>query len=781
MLRDQLAGLGLKDAQFRVEHLGTDSFAVTDFSASPEISFDRLAVGYSAGELLHGRLARIRLTGLRVDLTQPGPWAAKPGIKAETTEAESGRGTGLPFDPATLPILDVLDARIKLAGPGGPVTVNAEAHLRPNSGGDLAIRAEASATGPPGRIDATYDGAVRIGQDGSGAATGRLSARSASLTAGKATVGGLTAELPLSLDLTADGAAALTAKAVRITASRFTLAPGVETGPVTLSFTGHFVSAQPTGTRFQGNADIAVNAESIRAADLTAGRATATVPVRLTVTPGAAIAELVRDARLAVEGIGGRATKLSTLVRGRIAVARPANDAGFEIDHRLSLVAAPVTLPGPPETRLMPGKIDAAGRLAANGAYEGRIHMDPGRFSRDSRSMAVGGADVRLTSGPGLATPNADITVHGIQDLSAATVLGAPVAGSYDLTATVRLSGDRLTYEAAVGGLGKKTLATAAGSHDIAARTGQADISVPEFALGADGIKPASAIPALAAIRKAAGRVGGAATLAWSRQGLDGHAKLTLDRIGFETDNGTVDGLGGTIVFDRLVPLATAPEQLLHIRKIDAGAALTDMSVRFALSPGGILRIDRAEANFAGGKIALVAPAVDLVAQKATASVSFEDVRLEQVLALADLGDLHATGRLHGAIPIRIADGKIAINAGALTAKGGGTLRFKSERAKQILKGGGDQVALMLQALEDFSYERLGVDIDKSITGNARVTLRTLGHNPAVLHGRKFQINVNLETNLDRLLDAALQWYRLSGRALRDIVAPRKRKGNANK
>ena len=204
---------------------------------------------------------------------------------------------------------------------------------------------------------------------------------------------------------------------------------------------------------------------------------------------------------------------------------------------------------------------------------------------------------------------------------------------------------------------------------------------------------------------------------------------------------------------------------------------MTDTSIRFALLPSGILRIDRAEATLADGKIIIEAPAIDLVREKAKAKVTFEGVQLEQLLDLADLGDLQASGRIHGFVPIRVADGKIAINAGALASLGGGVLRFKSERAKQVLKSGGDQVALMLQALEDFSYERLGVDIDKSMTGSARVTLRTLGHNPAVLRGRKFQINVNLETNLDRLLDAALEWYSLSGRALRDIVAPRTRKG----
>jgi hypothetical protein len=48
--------------------------------------------------------------------------------------------------------------------------------------------------------------------------------------------------------------------------------------------------------------------------------------------------------------------------------------------------------------------------------------------------------------------------------------------------------------------------------------------------------------------------------------------------------------------------------------------------------------------------------------------------------------------------------------------------------------------------------------------------LRLGGHNPAVLDSHPFDINVNLVTNLDRILDALAEWYRLSGRALGDIV-----------
>jgi hypothetical protein len=265
--------------------------------------------------------------------------------------------------------------------------------------------------------------------------------------------------------------------------------------------------------------------------------------------------------------------------------------------------------------------------------------------------------------------------------------------------------------------------------------------------------------------------------LAWKNERVTGRARLRLDSVGGETDEGIVEGISGTIVFDRLFPLSITSPQRLRIKKIDAGAVLTDTSIRFALLPSGILRIIRADATLADGKVIVVAPAVDPVAQKARATVTLQGVRLEQILGLVDLGYLQATGRIYGRVPILITGANIAIDGGALVAKGGGALQFRSERAKQILKTGGKQVALMLQALEDFTYERLSVDIDKSPAGDARVMLRTLGHNPAVLEGRKFQININLETNLNRLLEAAMHWYRLSGKALRDIVGPGTRKG----
>jgi hypothetical protein len=76
----------------------------------------------------------------------------------------------------------------------------------------------------------------------------------------------------------------------------------------------------------------------------------------------------------------------------------------------------------------------------------------------------------------------------------------------------------------------------------------------------------------------------------------------------------------------------------------------------------------------------------------------------------------------------------------------------------------------MLQALEDFRYERLSLDIDKAVGGEAALKLSTLGHNPAVLDGHPFAINVTLTGNADRLLAAVLEAYSVSSRVLEQLL-----------
>jgi len=678
VLKNRLDAFGIGEARFRVERVTDRSLVIVHFSAGGALSFDRLAVGYTLSSILRGRIAHVALAGLWIDLTQPGPWAALP------RGDDSG---GWEIDPRLLPTIDMTQARIKLAGPVGAMTVAADMTLNPASNGTLTIEATASAAGSPGTVDLTLDGSIETGAAGGASAIGQLRLASRDMAIGQSVIGALTVDLPMRIEV---GSA---------------------------------------------KADILIQEGGRLAAD---------------------------GLRLAKDG---PATDVSTKLSGRIGLSQTA--AGIAVDHALTILPAPATLSGAKAYQIALGRMRATGTLSAASAYSGDLKIDRARLARGDMAVAMEELVVRLTTESEFAAPGAGVTVNAIRDVSA-----APAPGSYSLVATARREGDGIAFKAGIGGLGIQKLATVNGVHDGGRQAGYVALSIPELSIGPDGLRLGTVLPVLAAVRNLAGTVGGDARLDWRGARLDGQATLRLAGIGGETDNGAVEGLGGTIVFDGLLPPRTASGQILRIRKITAGAVLSNASIRFALLPTGILRIDRADAALADGRIVLVAPAIDLATQKARATVTLEDVRLEQLLGLAAPGDIHATGRVHGSIPLRIDGTTVAVDRGALAARGGGVLRFRSERAKQALQSGGEQVAQMLQALENFSYERLSVEIDKSPAGEATVTLRTLGHNPSVLNGRKFQININLETNLDRILDAVLQWYRLSGKALRDIVKP---------
>lgn len=496
---------------------------------------------------------------------------------------------------------------------------------------------------------------------------------------------------------------------------------------------------------------------------------TASLPMRIAAGPKKASITIANGGRFALEGLGGTGAvpplDLSAGLSGRIGLAWP--DAGLAVDHDLTINAEPVALSGAKGLRVALDRIRAMGEMSTAKIYRGAVDVESGRLSRSDVTVAAERLIARLTTEAGFAKPAARITIDAVRDGSA-----VPLPGTYSLAAIIRQEGDGIAFEAGIGGLGVQKLVTVNGIHDPAGQAGHAALSIADISVGSHGLRLDAVLPALAAVRKLAGTVGGAARLDWRGGRLDGGATLRLAGIGGEADTGAVEGIGGTIAFDGLFPLRTAPDQILRIGRLAAGAVLTDATVRFALLPTGILRIDRADAALAAGRIVLDAPSIDLVAQKARATVTLENVDLEQILGLAAPGDFHATGRVHGSIPLRFDGTSVAIDGGALAARGGGMLRLHSEKAKQALQAGGERVTQMLLALENFSYERLSVAIDKSPSGEAIVTLRTLGHNPAVLNGRKFQININLETNLDRILNAVLQWYQLSGRALRDIVRP---------
>jgi hypothetical protein len=279
------------------------------------------------------------------------------------------------------------------------------------------------------------------------------------------------------------------------------------------------------------------------------------------------------------------------------------------------------------------------------------------------------------------------------------------------------------------------------GRHRIADGHGTMQIRVPETAFGKGALQPVHLSPRLADVRDATGRVGATA-------GLDSHISL-----------------------DGLLPPSTPAGQEISVRRVDPALPLDDVEIRFQIEPARSprLRLHEATARFAGGRISVAEAVIDISRPHNFVDVGVDNLDLELLLNLLQVEDVSATGRMSGTIPVDIADAGVAINNGQLAAQGPGVLRVRSEAAASALGGAGEQVALMLSALEDFRYDALSATLDVAGDGDAAVMIHMQGHNPAVLDGYPFAINTGLSGNLTKLLGALRQGAQLST----DLVNPR--------
>ena len=76
----------------------------------------------------------------------------------------------------------------------------------------------------------------------------------------------------------------------------------------------------------------------------------------------------------------------------------------------------------------------------------------------------------------------------------------------------------------------------------------------------------------------------------------------------------------------------------------------------------------------------------------------------------------------------------------------------------------------MLQAIENFHFKELTLNLNKSDVHDLNVKLSLLGNNPNVKNGQDFRLNIQLESKIDKLLHAIQQGLAFSNKMLRDSL-----------
>ena len=236
----------------------------------------------------------------------------------------------------------------------------------------------------------------------------------------------------------------------------------------------------------------------------------------------------------------------------------------------------------------------------------------------------------------------------------------------------------------------------------------------------------------------------------------------SLKDMSFRLGGMSVRGMNTDTRLDSLAPPSTPPNQVLTVDEIALVASLTDTSMRFRLAPGPTLAVSSVRSGFAGGELAFGPLSLEAGKPPERLTIAVRNVKIERLLHILDVAGLSGTGTLNGTVPLDVSGGKVTIHDGRLASEGKGVIQLKSEQAASALAGGGEPAQLLVRALEDFHYDSLTIALDKGAGGDATALIRLRGANPVVMDGQPFAFNINVTSNVDKLIDALMQGYRLA-------------------
>ncbi len=484
---------------------------------------------------------------------------------------------------------------------------------------------------------------------------------------------------------------------------------------------------------------------------------------------------LTRPGRLTVNGLKAADLLMAAgpvdlvLASSAAKLTLAGEDGSFTLGHetRISLGETRLLLQAEDRARIpvqlrLPS-VKLIGELGEDGRYSGKAAIREAALTLPEFDLAFEklSADLEL---PGELT-----RATAAFEIAAARHLASPAAfAPLQISGQARRSGETIELMAQVNRPDGQSLANVTATHDLASGSGHADVTLQPLQFTPGGLQPAALSPLLAELSEVRGTAEGSAALTWDRDGLAGEAQFIIEDLAFSSEDMTVSGLDLRLELDSLQPPTSPPHQILRADVIDVGVLLKDLEARFRLPPDSPGQIFIEEASFAtvGSRFAIRDTLIDPAGEQIETQLQVDQIDVAVLFDLLAVEGLSGSGELTGTIPIRRDGDIVTIEDARLAAVAPGVLRFRSDAAKRALEGSGEYVDLVIQALQDFRYETLTMTGNLDRDGEARLRLEILGHNPDVLEGHPFQLNINLTGNPTPILEVLL----LSRTLIRDIL-----------
>lgn len=210
-------------------------------------------------------------------------------------------------------------------------------------------------------------------------------------------------------------------------------------------------------------------------------------------------------------------------------------------------------------------------------------------------------------------------------------------------------------------------------------------------------------------------------------------------------------GLDLDLTLKGITPVMGSLALKLQTVSLAAGLALSPVQVALDWTASH-LQLHRFDTGLLDGKLSASELELELAATPKQISwqipLDVSHIDLERLLILLDVPGLSGSGRLSGQLPLAWTPAGVEIRNGQLSSQGAGQLRYESTVPVTDNPG--------LQALRDFRYSQLALDLDYQADGHYALDLKLDGHNPEFYSGHPIAFKLKLGGALPGLFKGAL-------------------------
>jgi translocation and assembly module TamB len=291
-------------------------------------------------------------------------------------------------------------------------------------------------------------------------------------------------------------------------------------------------------------------------------------------------------------------------------------------------------------------------------------------------------------------------------------------------------------------------------AHRLSSGVGHADLNVPSLTFG-ENFQPEELTRLTeGVIALVQGTISGRGRIDWTGTKVSSSGDFSTAGLDFAAPFGPVTGMRGTVHFDDLLGLSTPPGQTVSIASINPGILVENGVVRYQLLPGQLVKIERGEWPFMGGRLILRETTLNF-SRPTAKRLTFEVVGLDANTFVKTMGfaEISATGVFDGVLPMIFDENGGRIVGGRLDSRpGGGSLSYNGVVNKANLGMMGN---IAFNALRDLRFRSMVIRLDGELAGEfaARLAIDgvALGQSNAtqkIIKGLLAKIPLKLNVNI---------------------------------